>query len=140
MIAATLLRAVHSRWQLREVMTGFWHDHFNVDFMSSDTLAATMPVYDRDVIRPHCLGNFRQMLAGRLEIVASNQLGARFILARMGRAAEVEELGPPLERLSSYLAFSRQKNLGAVRDQFDRVLRQMKADGTWAGILKRGAP
>ena len=85
-------------------------------------------------------GNFRQMLAGRLEIVASNQLGARFILARMGRAAEVEELGPPLERLSSYLAFSRQKHLGAVRDQFDRVLRQMKADGTWAGILKRGAP
>jgi len=84
--------------------------------------------------------NFRQMLAGRLDIVASNQLGARFILARMGRAAEVEELGPPLERLSSYLAFSRARNLGALREQFDRVLRQMKADGTWAGILKRGGP
>src|SRR5215469_7379309 len=28
---ATILRAVYSKWQLREIMVGFWHDHFNVD-------------------------------------------------------------------------------------------------------------
>jgi polar amino acid transport system substrate-binding protein len=84
--------------------------------------------------------NFRQLLSGRVDLVASNRLGAKYILARMGRTAEVAELGPPLERLSSYLAFSKRRQLGALRDRFDRELRRMKADGTWARILKRGAP
>src|SRR5258708_1642931 len=34
-VAATILRALHSKWQLREVLCSFWHDHFNVDAFSS---------------------------------------------------------------------------------------------------------
>jgi uncharacterized protein (DUF1800 family) len=60
---ATWLRAVHSRWQLREVLVDFWHNHFNVNSGIDDERVALMwPVYDRDVIRKHCLGNFRQFL------------------------------------------------------------------------------
>lgn len=80
--------------------------------------------------------NFRQLLAGRVQVAASNRLGARFILRRLGRAEDVEELQPPLESVPSYLAFTRQRNLAALRDRFDRILRRMKADGTWARILK----
>src|SRR6202000_3338140 len=29
--AATWIRAVYSKWQLREVMADFWHNHFNVN-------------------------------------------------------------------------------------------------------------
>ena len=29
--AATLARAVHSTWQLRELLADFWHNHFNVN-------------------------------------------------------------------------------------------------------------
>ena len=86
-LAATLLRAVHSRWQLREVMTGFWHDHFNVDFMSSDTLAATLPAYDRDVIRVHALGNFRQFL----EAVATSTAMLIYLSNRSSRAGAANE-------------------------------------------------
>jgi uncharacterized protein (DUF1800 family) len=59
--AATLLRAVYSRWQLREVLADFWHNHFNVNAWDH-AVGIALPVYDREVIRRHGLGNFREML------------------------------------------------------------------------------
>ncbi|MEM8994600.1 MAG: DUF1800 domain-containing protein [Acidobacteriota bacterium] len=57
----SFLRAQYSRRQLREVMSDFWHNHFNVD--AGDFWAAPMFVhYDRDVIREHAFGNFRDLL------------------------------------------------------------------------------
>lgn len=58
---ASLVRAVHSRRQLREVVVNFWHDHFNVAAGGGDV----GPVYvhfDRDVLRANAFGNFRTML------------------------------------------------------------------------------
>ncbi len=58
---AAFIRAVWSRRQLTEVLAEFWHDHFNV--YAWDYIAApTWVHYDRDVIRAHMLGNFREML------------------------------------------------------------------------------
>ncbi len=58
---ATFIKAVYSRRQLFEVLADFWHNHFNV--YAFDFYEATVWVhYDRDVIRAHALGNFRQML------------------------------------------------------------------------------
>ena len=61
--AATWIRAVHSSWQLREVMTGFWHDHFNVNAVADNRILVSMPAYDR-IIRSQALGNFRKLLEG----------------------------------------------------------------------------
>jgi len=58
---ATFLRALHSRCQLREVLADFWHNHFNV-YAWDYYAAATWAAWDRDVIRAHLLGNFRDML------------------------------------------------------------------------------
>lgn len=80
--------------------------------------------------------NFRQLFAGRVDLIASNRDGARFILRRMGKEAEVRELKPPLENVPSYIAFSKRKRLRALRDRFDHVLREMKGDGTWARLAK----
>ena len=58
---AAFVRAAYSRRQLHEVMTTFWHDHFNVTL--SDFSAGPVYVhYNRDVIRQNAFGNFRQML------------------------------------------------------------------------------
>lgn len=56
-----LIRAVYSQWQLAEVLADFWHTHFSVD---GDKFEVTPMFvhYDRDVIRPNMLGNFRTML------------------------------------------------------------------------------
>jgi uncharacterized protein (DUF1800 family) len=59
---ATVMRAMHSRRQLFEQMVAFWHDHFNVAASEDRRVGATFPTYDRDTIRPHALGNFRELL------------------------------------------------------------------------------
>lgn len=59
--AATLLRAAWSKRQLFERMVEFWTDHFSVD--QSDSLQNVLKTQDdRDVIRAHALGNFRDLL------------------------------------------------------------------------------
>jgi uncharacterized protein (DUF1800 family) len=85
--AATILRAVHSRWQLREVMVSFWHDHFNVDAYSGDEVSVALPSYDRDVIRRHALGNFRQFL----EAVATSTAMLYYLSNRSSRAGSANE-------------------------------------------------
>jgi len=56
-----ILRAVYSQRQLFEVMSEFWSDHFNIDLGKGDC-RYTKIADDRDVIRQHSLGNFREML------------------------------------------------------------------------------
>ena len=56
-----ILRAVYSQRQLFEVMCEFWSDHFNIDPGKGDC-RYTKIADDRDVIRAHALGNFREML------------------------------------------------------------------------------
>jgi len=58
---ATLLRRIYSRRQLYEIMVEFWTDHFNVSIEKGDCFYLKT-VDDRDVIRPHALGNFRELL------------------------------------------------------------------------------
>lgn len=62
-IAASLIRAVHAKAQLREVMTQFWHDHFNVNATKDEYTAAFFASHDA-LLRTHALGNFRALLGG----------------------------------------------------------------------------
>jgi uncharacterized protein (DUF1800 family) len=59
--AATTLRAVYSRRQLHERMVEFWTDHFNV-YANKGQGAQLKVVDDRDTIRAHALGRFRDLL------------------------------------------------------------------------------
>ncbi len=58
---ATLLRQVYSKRQLYEVMVEFWSDHFNITVAKSFCWLLKV-VDDREVIRKHALGNFRDLL------------------------------------------------------------------------------
>jgi uncharacterized protein (DUF1800 family) len=58
---ARLLRAVYSRRQLYEVMVDFWSNHFNI-FAAKGADRWLTTSYDRDTIRPHALGRFRDLL------------------------------------------------------------------------------
>src|SRR5262249_13659992 len=56
-----LLRAVYSERQLQEVLVDFWFNHFNVDARKGrDRFLLTE--YEREAIRPHVLGRFRDLL------------------------------------------------------------------------------
>jgi uncharacterized protein (DUF1800 family) len=58
---ASVYRQVFSRRQLHEVMVDFWSDHFSIDH-DSVFCRVLKTVEDRDVIRRHALGNFKELL------------------------------------------------------------------------------
>ncbi|MCU0491150.1 MAG: DUF1800 domain-containing protein [Chloroflexaceae bacterium] len=71
--AATWIRAIYSKWQLREVLVEFWHNHFNVDSQrdlgSGARISTTWPLYDA-IMRRHALGNFRAFLEDVAQSIA----------------------------------------------------------------------
>lgn len=60
-----VLRALYSPAQLQEQMTWFWLNHFSVNLRKAD-IRAWVGDYEEHAIRPHALGNFRQLLAATL--------------------------------------------------------------------------
>src|SRR5437868_15396809 len=58
---AKLLRAIYRERQLDEVMTDFWMNHFNI-FINKGPDRYMLTSYERDVIRPHALGKFKDLL------------------------------------------------------------------------------
>ncbi len=61
LLQGKLLRAIYSERQLQEVMTDFWFNHFNV-FIGKGADRYMLTDYERDVIRPHALGKFEDLL------------------------------------------------------------------------------
>ncbi|WP_456371717.1 DUF1800 domain-containing protein, partial [Thiolapillus sp.] len=58
---ATLFRAMFSPRQLYEVMVEFWNNHFSI-YHRDGAVILLKTLDDRDVIRPHALGKFRDLL------------------------------------------------------------------------------
>ncbi|MEO7270536.1 MAG: DUF1800 family protein, partial [Vicinamibacterales bacterium] len=61
-----VLRAAYSERQLDEVMVDFWFNHFNV-FAGKGQTRGYLTEYERDAIRPHVLGKFRDLLGATAE-------------------------------------------------------------------------
>ena len=67
--AATLYRQVYSPRRLHEAMVDFWSDHFSINqYMEGATWHKLID--DRDVIRPHALGSFKDLLTASARSVA----------------------------------------------------------------------
>ena len=60
--SVTYARALMSKRQLYEAMVEFWSDHFNIYLRKNQVMIFLKTVDDRDVIRPHALGKFRDLL------------------------------------------------------------------------------
>ncbi len=60
--ATNLLRDVYSTHQLQEVMTDFWLNHFNIYIRKNEITPYQLSSYERDVIAPHALGKFEDLL------------------------------------------------------------------------------
>ncbi len=56
-----LFRAIYSNRQLEEVLADFWYNHFNV-YLDKGADRYLVTTYERDVIRPHVLGSFKDLL------------------------------------------------------------------------------
>ena len=61
LINQKVIRAVYSDAQLKEVLTDFWFNHFNVSLTKNQVQQLVLP-YERDAIRPNVLNNFSSIL------------------------------------------------------------------------------
>jgi uncharacterized protein (DUF1800 family) len=61
LIDAKVYRALYSTRQLEEVLVDFWLNHFNV-FSGKGPVRMLLTSYERDAIRPHVFGRFRDMV------------------------------------------------------------------------------
>ena len=62
LMQAKLMRAVYSDRQLQEQLTDFWFNHFNVFVYKDGQEIYLLGTYEREAIRPHVLGKFRDLL------------------------------------------------------------------------------
>jgi uncharacterized protein (DUF1800 family) len=58
---AKMTRAIYSERQLQQVMDDFWFNHFNV-FAGKGEVKWYLTSYQRDVIQPHALGKFKELV------------------------------------------------------------------------------
>jgi uncharacterized protein (DUF1800 family) len=61
LMEAKIIRAVYSERQLAEQLSDFWFNHFNI-FVYKDLDRWYLIPYEREAIRPHALGKFRDLL------------------------------------------------------------------------------
>lgn len=104
MQAQRIIRAVYSERQLQEVMVDFWMNHFNV-YADKGLTRWYLPAYERDVIRPHALGKFRDLLVAtaqspamlfyldNFQSVAQNQSPPRNMRLPSGEAMRLGRFG-----------------------------------------------
>jgi uncharacterized protein (DUF1800 family) len=88
--AEKLLRAVYSGRQLEEVLVDFWFNHFNVDARKIEERPVTA-AYEREVIRPHVLGRFRELLGA----TAKSPAMLFYLDNWMSAAPAAAKSGPP---------------------------------------------
>lgn len=84
--------------------------------------------------------NFRKLAAGRVDLVPSNLHTAVATLASPGMrdvADTIVRLSPPIEAVPSYIGFSRQRQLSALRDRFDAELKKFTASDAHRALLEK---
>jgi polar amino acid transport system substrate-binding protein len=76
--------------------------------------------------------SFKKLLAGRVDAVISSRDNGNHILKTLGAGAEtkVKVTGPPVQTVASYLAFTKVRNYKELANSFDKIINEMKKDGT----------
>jgi polar amino acid transport system substrate-binding protein len=82
--------------------------------------------------------NFQKLAAGRIDLVVSNVYTAETTLQKMQLGDKIVRLPVPVqESIPSYIAFSKKRNLSALRDEFDKTLAAMIKSGQYAAVMKK---
>lgn len=89
LINQKILRAAYSNNQLKEMLTDFWFNHFNVS-ITKNISAEYIPAYERDVIRPHVLGQFSELL-----IATAKSPAMLFFLDNFSSSGTLEDTRKP---------------------------------------------
>ena len=142
--AQKMLRAVYSDRQLQEVLTDFWFNHFNVDARKGQT-RFMLTEYERDVIRPHVLGKFRDLLEATAKSPAmlmylDNWMSADPAGPHLARQAQPRRRGrggvsPPAGAARS--AAGQQNRRRGLNENYGRELMELHTLGVDGGYTQK---
>lgn len=123
--AAKMLRDTQSNRQLLQVMTDFWFNHFNVDIHKNALMPYYLTEYERDVIAPHALGRFEDLLVATAR--------SRAMLAYLDNARSIGPDSPAALRAA-------QKNNGrpvpGLNENYGRELMELHTLGVNGGYTQ----
>lgn len=143
-IGQKILRATYSANQLRELLTDFWFNHFNVS-LSKNQCAAYVPAFERDVIRPNVFGNFGDLLIGTAKSPAMLMYLDNFtssgvnkplespidlmVDAKRGKAKKVMQVKPATNRVQNGRA-------GGLNENYAREVMELHTLGVDGGYTQ----
>lgn len=81
--------------------------------------------------------NFKKLQLGRIDLVISNLYVAEAELDKIGLQDEFVRLPQEVQKVPSYIAFSKKRNLKKLRDQFDLELEKFKSSGEYAKMMHK---
>ena len=102
---AKVTRAIYSERQLQQVMDDFWFNHFNV-FAGKGEDRYYLTSYERDVIQPHTLGKFKDLLTATAKSPAMLFYLDNFLSADP-RAAQRQAMQRAMRQQARYGPFGR---------------------------------
>jgi uncharacterized protein (DUF1800 family) len=125
-----VLRAVYSNRQLEEVLVDFWFNHFNVyeGKMSERPLLAS---YERDAIRPHVLGHFKDLLLATAHHPAMLYYLDNWESIAPG-AFDIGPFAPPVEQMARELA----RRARGLNENYGRELLELHTLGVNGGYTQ----
>ena len=146
---AKISRAIYSERQLQQVMDDFWFNHFNV-FAGKGEDRYYLTSYERDVIQPHALGKFKDLVTQTAKSPAMLFYLDNFLSADP-RAAERQAAerafrqqrrhgrfgGPWPPRISPPQAQQQKKNVRGLNENYGRELMELHTLGVDGGYTQK---
>ena len=149
-----IFRAAYTRNQLREVLTDFWFNHFNVSLSTNYDVKHYITVYEKDVIRPNVLNKFYTLLLSTAKSPAmlsyldnynsfssplndnetgSNQL--RLLYKQQSAMEQTGDTGKPYKEISNTLRLALSSRPG-FNENYARELMELHTLGVDGGYTQ----
>ena len=142
---AKVTRAVYSDRQLQQVMDDFWFNHFNV-FAGKGEDRYYLTAYEREVIQPHALGKFKDLLLADAKSPAMLFYLDNF-LSVDPRAAQREAQERYARRMARYRGWGpppvppnaqqKKKNERGLNENYGRELMELHTLGVDGGYTQK---
>src|SRR5215472_2377541 len=146
---AKMTRAIYSERQLQQVLDDFWFNHFNV-FAGKGEDRYYLTSFERDVIQPHALGKFKDLVTDTAKSPAMLFYLDNFLSADP-RAAERQAMERAMRQQGRYGGFGRRwpprppanpqrgakKNERGLNENYGRELMELHTLGVDGGYTQK---
>lgn len=137
-------RAIESQRQLYEIMVDFWSNHFNLD-AKKNAVRVLKVVDEREVIRPHVFGRFREMLGASAKSPAmliyldnASSTREREMAAPRGRRARRQnQLAAGMPAANMPVANVPVRRRGGINENYARELMELHTLGVDGGYSQQ---